>query len=1364
MLSSEMFCQVRRRSSEGESLGETRDLISRQESTLYGRKCRPTFNRLRDNLCDNGKSELICVGCSITKTQPYRSNNKQTAELGRLLIRITAADILIRRADFAHQRGLISKLITLAVLVHLNLHCNQPTSLIRHSASAQQMVQKELSPSSNSRLELGEYPTLLRSATNGSERQDLLIRRANATSVPNWQLERKNFGKRIQSNNGTNFLLARTIRHLNALNSSLIINPNSSDGSYPRIEWGSQPRVTKRDFISNLFKYRLPKSGSLLESWANLTNRHLNVSHSIGVSGDSDSLADSSDLIITPAQHSEWSELAQESRSIGTLMKANKRHYLNGTRDQLDYQVVAPASSRANVVMSNQTDVQPDWQASDIAQVIEAKKQDKGSLLGSQSELKKGAGEKKSFGEQLKGHEDVGNWKKEKHGEQQVAGDGKKDAKEGNKFIKDLGHNKHGWKNVYHKEEYAQHHKFHDVFRDKDWNNKKAKVNEDYRFLKANKFNDSQAKSYMDKDRHGTKYDYSKGNEWKRYEEDQFENGADDAQKEADKKDEQFDGHRQHHQQPASDSSHAHVQQDEQPEERSSADEAVIEQMKNKLEQLSGSGQNAYAMSPSSNEESIANPVNNSDGSESDYDSDWQNEESNESPSSHLSVNDIVKTAKRTNSKQHQLVRASSKLGLDSKPRQRDPFLGANSSSLEADRDDDDNENEGEQVEKPMAKQENRKNELRLKLELDLGKSVANERNSKVRRTNLTNPMALDEKSSSSGWRNSNSTKQRHQNSSSGWRPKEANPTGKGERQSSGGRLDDISVVQAAGGQAGQQVREPANSARAQVGRAPVGAQVNYEPAANVHKTSSSNASSNPARPISNLAQVLPSRPIFVKHLQMNGGILLGKMSGVSANNRTIPFESQLRPAPMMMGEDLTVDTSLSNPFGDLLSLPGASNQFAPYNAQASDHSPGREYMLLFGDHSAASEAQSQLIEGEPNVIFEAGSSTLDEDRQPYLADAYQQQQQQQIREPQDIEALMSQEQQQFAFLGSPSQYSLNGRPPIQVHQQLQHQHLQTTRHPLMSERGLSNLLRLASLNYTNALMNYGPAIGGSLVNPSRHHGFGRLLRLPRVFNSRPAANLQSQESAPALSFSKWTPFVKSLASMSRPKAQPQVSGQYQVRAPQQSQFQEFNDLMEAASKVVSSSQMHPMVMPAPPQLKPQASHQAHATLRDAPTFNLSSSTPNPAANEKKKTLRTRKKKKKRPAQVLDQEQQSRIKTKSKPLRFESNFTNKDSSAQVALGLDNYPEQSDLGQQLNWYSAQSHQAANELFDSSFESLPNQVKPPQDSISKQTRQPQHQPQAQIKSSAISAQQFSTKVPNFGERILKSFKDKLNIARG
>lgn len=45
-------------------------------------------------------------------------------------------------------------------------------------------------------------------------------------------------------------------------------------------------------------------------------------------------------------------------------------------------------------------------------------------------------------------------------------------------WYKDQGHKKHGWKNVYHKEEWGDSKKYHDIAHDKDWKKKWNKLKE----------------------------------------------------------------------------------------------------------------------------------------------------------------------------------------------------------------------------------------------------------------------------------------------------------------------------------------------------------------------------------------------------------------------------------------------------------------------------------------------------------------------------------------------------------------------------------------------------------------------------------------------------------------------------------------------------------------------------------------------------------------------------------------------------------------------------------------------------------------------------------------------------------------------
>lgn len=79
-----------------------------------------------------------------------------------------------------------------------------------------------------------------------------------------------------------------------------------------------------------------------------------------------------------------------------------------------------------------------------------------------------------------KGKAKVEEKKELKEDEMKTKDEGKKDdnykSKEEGKlgvyWFKDSGHKKHGWKNVYHKEEWGDSKKFHDIFHDKDWKKK----------------------------------------------------------------------------------------------------------------------------------------------------------------------------------------------------------------------------------------------------------------------------------------------------------------------------------------------------------------------------------------------------------------------------------------------------------------------------------------------------------------------------------------------------------------------------------------------------------------------------------------------------------------------------------------------------------------------------------------------------------------------------------------------------------------------------------------------------------------------------------------------------------------------------
>lgn len=74
----------------------------------------------------------------------------------------------------------------------------------------------------------------------------------------------------------------------------------------------------------------------------------------------------------------------------------------------------------------------------------------------------------------------------------------KEEGKLGVYWFKDSGHKKHGWKNVYHKEEWGDSKKFHDIFHDKDWKKKWNKWDNSKEKSKGSKYK-SEKKRYAAK-------------------------------------------------------------------------------------------------------------------------------------------------------------------------------------------------------------------------------------------------------------------------------------------------------------------------------------------------------------------------------------------------------------------------------------------------------------------------------------------------------------------------------------------------------------------------------------------------------------------------------------------------------------------------------------------------------------------------------------------------------------------------------------------------------------------------------------------------------------------------------------------------
>lgn len=105
-------------------------------------------------------------------------------------------------------------------------------------------------------------------------------------------------------------------------------------------------------------------------------------------------------------------------------------------------------------------------------------------------------GKKKKLEEKKEKNEDE--MKTKNTGEKDDNYKSKEEGKLGVYWFKDSGHKKHGWKNVYHKEEWGDSKKFHDIFHDKDWKKKWNKWDNSKEKSKGSKYK-SEKKRYAAK-------------------------------------------------------------------------------------------------------------------------------------------------------------------------------------------------------------------------------------------------------------------------------------------------------------------------------------------------------------------------------------------------------------------------------------------------------------------------------------------------------------------------------------------------------------------------------------------------------------------------------------------------------------------------------------------------------------------------------------------------------------------------------------------------------------------------------------------------------------------------------------------------
>jgi len=1264
--------------------------------------------------------------------------------------------------------------------------------------------------------------------------------------------ERRNFGKRlIPATSEPMSMVFGTMRQPEVGESSPTMRGHSGLPSMnERLEsegfkLGGQSQFIKFDgFISNLIKNRA-KQSPLFGSLNRLTNKYLNVSNSMGVSAAN--VTDADQFIISPPAGSlqllspaaTLAENAQESH----VSMMNVLPDYNGT--SLDYQIVEPGkgtsyrhnaystflhhTNRANaskpVAQFVYRDAQPEWQSTNIEQVIRTKKHSvqSGGKTGKDSRLKEGSGEQRASGEKLRDSDESSYWKRERSKEEVEKGSGKKGAEAEAKFLKDLGHNRHGWKNVYHKEEYANHQKFHDVFRDKSWDDRRAKLDEKHQYNKGDKFNESLAKNFYNRDKHGTKYDYSKGNDWKRYEDEQ--NEADEVAKddyvETKKQDQanqvagQVEDKEGSHPEPEPEPEHAsslnHQQQEadqyesqEGPsvEEGDSGsadqiDDAVIEQMKAKLDRLSGQTGPRYSVSSSSpngeylsimperirKESNAHGPMSTTttaattttgasptttpaSAKDDDYEIDWTLQDPEAAGDSrlgsHESINDILKTARKVNGR--------------SRPQ-----------DLEADqqRENSDDEIEPESQEKPRVN-ENRRNELRLKLELDLGKSVGERLkmgNGNNEANNLTSAPRLrgSERFVSHGsLQEHNFTRQR--GGTGGWQAKDV-----GTRE--GGRHDfDSQVVDYP--RASSPMRRP-HSNSIQMRQPEMGSQLssvdNREPKygfGHQHQSSSRSNSTKTitSRPLSSLNQVLPSRPIFVKHLQMNGGVVLGKVDGLSANRSVIE-----RPRGPIMSDDMSIEGSLLSALGDhneLNALPEIMAQPNLPEQLTMLEQPSQEYLVMFGDNSQAESHQQapHLIPGEPKVIFEADPSNVEHGRQPFMAEG----------QTSAMGQLVASDNRFTLAPGNfgPSHPFLYAQVSSQTNP---NQAINSAR-----ELGLQSLLKST---YAGSLIGQGSNFGASIVAPTMQQAFGRLLRLPKVFGvgqsqqqqqqqQQQPEQMQQEESLSTLSIGRWRPFGGS--SLVNPQRQHQKQQQAQQKHHRQL---EFGDLTESASRIVTSSVYPSVSLVQKPKLElihlpPYKTSQSNFTGSElAPKASKKQLAPESAEHRKRTQGKRASLKRKQKPSAERGALESSSKVHSKPAKAKPlNYTMVESVIPVSLvpsiwmpsivGVDLRSNVSTLVKPAS--SSQSQKA--KLLQQQMDRIPyGSFQPPtktarvngdgassksgktsKNSDSNYGRASQQTVHAALPT--IHVPRVSTKAPTFSQRFVENFKTKLNLVAG
>ncbi|CAA3006443.1 Hypothetical predicted protein [Olea europaea subsp. europaea] len=170
---------------------------------------------------------------------------------------------------------------------------------------------------------------------------------------------------------------------------------------------------------------------------------------------------------------------------------------------------------------------------------MEKKAMEKAEKKHMKKKKEEGKKKKKKWGMEEHGQKKKGNFKKKKWGKKVKKGKGVKKGKKGKKFLKDKGHKNTGFKTVYHKEEWGKSAKWHDIKREKKWDEKSKKWKKKWNKEKGKKYKGDHMKKFEKKKKEGKKYKKAKKEKYKKFKKEEFEKGKKKKMEEH-KKNEQF--------------------------------------------------------------------------------------------------------------------------------------------------------------------------------------------------------------------------------------------------------------------------------------------------------------------------------------------------------------------------------------------------------------------------------------------------------------------------------------------------------------------------------------------------------------------------------------------------------------------------------------------------------------------------------------------------------------------------------------------------------------------------------------------------------------------------------------------------------